>query len=191
MYKRKRFKNNQKNRKKYGFKKFGSRNQKLQINLQKKKYSIPTPIQDQAIKLISEKRDLIGLANTGTGKTAAFLLPLIERAYQSKYEKVLIITPTRELAAQIDKEFRDFSGGMNLYSTTCIGGNPIRRQISSLRRNPNFVIGTPGRLKDLSNRKLLKFNSFQNIILDEVEISLKILLKLKINLKNLADLKIY
>ncbi len=141
----------------------------LQDNLEKKKYSVPTPIQDQAIKLILEKNDLIGLANTGTGKTAAFLLPLIERVQRNNDEKILIIAPTRELAIQIDKEFCSFSNETNLSSAICVGGNPIHKQIYRLKRNPNFVIGTPGRLKDLSNRKLLKFNSFQNIVLDEVD----------------------
>jgi len=143
--------------------------QELQANLNKRKYSTPTPIQDQAIKPILQGNDLIGLANTGTGKTAVFLLPLIEKVYKNKQEKVLIIAPTRELAIQIEKEFRNFSDRMKLYSTICVGGTPIGRQISSLRRNPNFVIGTPGRLKDLANRKLIRFGSFQNVVLDEID----------------------
>jgi ATP-dependent RNA helicase RhlE len=142
----------------------------LQANLDKKNFANPTPIQDQAIRPILEKHDLIGLANTGTGKTAVFLLPLIDKVYKNKKEKVLIIAPTRELAIQIEKEFRSFSGGMKIYSAICVGGAPINRQIFNLRNNsPNFVIGTPGRLKDLSKRKLLNFNSFQNIVLDEVD----------------------
>jgi len=151
------------------FRDFGF-NPALQNNLNRKKYSVPTPIQDQAIKPILTGRDLIGLADTGTGKTAAFLLPLIEKVCKNRQEKVLIIAPTRELAIQIDKEFRAFSETMKIYSAICVGGTPIGRQIFNLRqRRPNFVIGTPGRLKDLSNRGLLKFNSFQNIVLDEVD----------------------
>jgi ATP-dependent RNA helicase RhlE len=143
--------------------------QKLQINLEQRKYSVLTPVQDQSIGPILKGRDLIGLANTGTGKTAAFLLPLIDRAYKNKQERILIIAPTRELAIQTDKEFRAFAKNMNLYSAICVGGNPIRKQIFDLRRNPNFVVGTPGRLKDLSNKKLLRFSSFRTIVLDEVD----------------------
>lgn len=141
----------------------------LQYNLDKREYTTPTPIQDQSIKHIMQGRDLIGLANTGTGKTAAFLLPLIEKVFKNRYEKVLIIAPTRELAIQIDNEFRDFAAGMRLYSAVCVGGTPMGKQIFSLKRNPNFVIGTPGRLKDMSERGLVKFNTFQNIVLDEVD----------------------
>lgn len=141
----------------------------LQINLDKREYTSPTPVQDQAIKPILGGRDLVGLADTGSGKTAAFLLPLIEKVYKNKYEKVLIIAPTRELAIQIDKEFQAFSAGMRLYSVVCVGGTPMGRQIYNLRRNPHFVIGTPGRLKDLAQRNLVRFSSFQNIVLDEVD----------------------
>jgi ATP-dependent RNA helicase RhlE len=134
------------------------------------KYSVPTPVQDQAIKPIMQGQDLMGLAHTGTGKTAAFLLPLIEKTDKDRKQKVLIIAPTRELAIQINKEFRKFSDNMKIYSAIAVGGTPIYRQIRELRQNhPNFVIGTPGRLKDLSNRGLLKFSSFQNVVLDEVD----------------------
>ncbi len=143
--------------------------QKLQDNLKQRKYFVPTPVQDQSIGFILKGHDIIGLADTGTGKTAAFLLPLINKAYDNKQEKILIIAPTRELAIQIDKEFLAFSKNMNLYSAICVGGNPIRKQIFDLRRNPNFVIGTPGRLKDLSNRNILKFGYFRTIVLDEVD----------------------
>ena len=141
----------------------------LQTNLDKREYSQPTPIQDQAIRPIMEGRDLIGLANTGTGKTAAFLLPLIEKVLKNRFEKVLIIAPTRELAIQIDTELHAFTPNMRLYSAVCVGGTPMGKQIINIRRNPNFVIGTPGRLKDLSERGLIRFNNFQNIVLDEVD----------------------
>lgn len=141
----------------------------LQFNLDKREYSTPTPIQDQAIKPIMQGRDLVGLADTGTGKTAAFLLPLIEKVYKNNYESVIIIAPTRELAIQIDNEFRAFAAGMRLNSAICVGGTPIGKQIYNLRRNPHFVIGTPGRLKDLSDRGHIKFHNYQNIVLDEVD----------------------
>ncbi len=153
---------------KNSFKDF-SLSQKLKENLALKGFSTPTPVQDQAINPILNGRDLIGLANTGTGKTAAFLLPMIEKVNKNRYEKVLIIAPTRELALQIDNEFRAFSNGINIYSAACVGGAPIGKQIYNLKRNPNFVIGTPGRLKDLSDRRLIQFEKFQNIVLDEVD----------------------
>ncbi len=141
----------------------------IKKNLEFKKYVAPTPIQDQSIPLILEGHDLVGLANTGTGKTAAFLLPLINKAYRDKSEKVLIVAPTRELALQIEQEFRQFSWNMKLFSATCVGGMPIFRQIKNLERNPNFVIGTPGRLKDLIDRNLIQPETFGSIVLDEVD----------------------
>lgn len=141
----------------------------LKKNLSSRGYATPTPIQDQSIPHIVEGRDLIGLANTGTGKTAAFLLPLINKVFANRSEKVLIIAPTRELASQIENEFRQFSWSMRLFSTLCVGGLPVFGQINNLRRNPNFVIGTPGRLKDLKERGIIKFETFSNIVLDEVD----------------------
>lgn len=141
----------------------------LSKNLRDRNYTTPTPIQDQSIEHIQKGRDLIGLANTGTGKTAVFLLPLIEKCYANKRNKVLIIAPTRELAQQIEEEFRKFSLGMGLYSVTCVGGMPIYKQINSLRRGVSFVIGTPGRLKDLRDRAVIDFATFNFIVLDEID----------------------
>lgn len=146
----------------------------LKQNIASRGYKQPTPIQDQAIKPILEGRDLIGLANTGTGKTAAFLIPLINKIYQDRQEKALIIVPTRELALQIDDEFYAFTKNMNVYSTMIIGGKNISRQIRDLRRNPNVVIGTPGRLKDLVERRVLFLEDFTTIILDEVDLMVDI-----------------
>lgn len=141
----------------------------LKKNLTDKGYLLPTPIQDQAINLISAHKDIVGLADTGTGKTAAFLLPLVERVYKDRLQKVLIIAPTRELALQIDQELRQFAYSMGIFSAICVGGMPIFKQISSLRRNPNFVIGTPGRLKDLSQRNQIRFANFSNVVIDEID----------------------
>lgn len=142
---------------------------KLKANVAEKGYVHPTPIQDGAIPHILEGRDVIGIANTGTGKTAAFLLPLIHKTFKHKTEKVLIIVPTRELALQIEDELRVFSRGSGLNSALCIGGAHIMEQMRSLARNPSFVIGTPGRLKDLIERKKLDLSGFNNIVLDEVD----------------------
>jgi len=141
----------------------------IKANLKFKKYITPTPIQDQAINQIIDGRDLIGLASTGTGKTGAFLLPLISKVWKDKTQKVLILAPTRELAIQIDNEFRQFAWNMRIFSAVCVGGTPIQKQIYNLSRKPNFVIGTPGRLKDLSERKVIDFSVFNNIVLDEVD----------------------
>lgn len=132
-------------------------------------YTTPTPIQDKVIPLILEGNDVVGIANTGTGKTAAFLIPLINKINIHRDQKVLIVTPTRELATQIEDEFRAFAQRVKLYSALCIGGVSINRQIGDLRRHPHFVIGTPGRLKDLSNQHKLFFGDYKTIVLDEVD----------------------
>lgn len=141
----------------------------LAKNLKVKNYNTPTPVQDQTIKPILEGRDLIGLASTGTGKTGAFLLPMINKTFLDRSQKVLIITPTRELALQIADEFHSFSFQMRIFSALCVGGMPIHKQIMNLRRQPQFVIGTPGRLKDLHQRHLIDYSQFKNIVLDEVD----------------------
>lgn len=142
---------------------------KLKANVAARGYVHPTPIQDGAIPHILNGRDVIGIANTGTGKTAAFLLPLIHKAFKHPAEKALIIIPTRELALQIDEELKDFSKGSGLVSALCIGGAHLDQQIRQLARRPSFVIGTPGRLKDLIERGHLHLETFNNIVLDEVD----------------------
>lgn len=146
----------------------------LKSNIDYKGYKTPTPIQDQAIPAILEGRDLIGLAATGTGKTAAFLIPLIQQMYHDRSKKTLIITPTRELALQIRDEFADFAYDMKLYSSLIIGGTNINRQIHELRRNPHVVIATPGRLKDLIKQKAICLEEYTNIVLDEVDLMVDI-----------------
>ncbi|MDD5099013.1 MAG: DEAD/DEAH box helicase [Candidatus Colwellbacteria bacterium] len=142
---------------------------RLKENVLSKGYERPTLIQDRAIPEILNGSDLIGIANTGTGKTAAFLIPLIEKTIRNKEEKSLIVAPTRELAEQINIELKDFSKGMPIYSTVAVGGMNIRFQINSLRRGSSFVIGTPGRLNDLVKRKCLNMRDFSNVVLDEAD----------------------
>ncbi len=144
-------------------------NEQLKKNIQNAGFLTPTPIQDQAIPEILNGRDVVGIANTGTGKTAAFLIPLINKVYSDNTQRVLIIAPTRELAGQIQDDLAVLSRNMNIFSTLCIGGVGMGNQIQGLRRNPQFVIGTPGRLKDLDNQRRLNFNFFNNIVLDEVD----------------------
>jgi superfamily II DNA/RNA helicase len=142
----------------------------LHHNIASKGYETPSAIQDQAIPHIIEGKDVIGLANTGTGKTAAFLLPIIERQSGiSLRPSVLVVAPTRELAQQIDEQFREFSKGLNLYSTLIVGGVNIDRQIRDLKRRPHFVIGTPGRLKDLMKRRVLQLDNMTTLVLDEAD----------------------
>lgn len=142
---------------------------KLKNNIARRGYTTPTPIQDQIIPHIIEGRDVVGIANTGTGKTASFLIPLLNKVINDSKEKVLIIAPTRELALQVRDELRSFTDGLNVRSTLLIGGSSMGRQIDSLKRGQNFVIGTPGRIKDLNQRNKLNFNQFTNIVLDEVD----------------------
>lgn len=129
----------------------------------------PTPIQDQIIPHIMARRDVVGLANTGTGKTAAFLIPLINRALTDPKSEVLILTPTRELAQQIEQEFRKLSDGMRLFSTTCVGGTNMWSQISRLKRKNHFIIGTPGRILDLLTRKAINPHFITSVVLDEAD----------------------
>ncbi len=143
--------------------------EKLKRNIVDHGYSSPTAIQEKAIPHLLENKDVIGIANTGTGKTAAFLIPLIQKASLDRNERVLIVVPTRELAVQIIDEFRVFARGMDLDAALCIGGANIVRQEKSLHHNPHFVIGTPGRLKDLVQRKKLVLSLFHNVVLDEVD----------------------
>lgn len=141
----------------------------VQANLKEKGYETPTPIQDQTIMYALKGQDVLGLANTGSGKTAAFLLPLIDKVVKDPTQKVIILAPTRELAMQINKEFEEFSRGMKIFSTVCVGGMPIFRQIQNLRLVNHFIIGTPGRIKDLAHRRCIVYSQFNNVVLDEVD----------------------
>jgi superfamily II DNA/RNA helicase len=144
--------------------------EQIKKNIIKRGYTTPTPIQDQTIPLLLEGKDVVGTANTGTGKTAAFLIPLINNLLLAKTKRVLIITPTRELAAQIFSELKVFKEETGIAAALCIGGANINAQIDQLKRNPAFVIGTPGRLKDLEcNYHVLNFAQFTSIVLDEVD----------------------
>ncbi len=132
-------------------------------------YETPTTVQDQAIPLAMAGRDVIGSADTGSGKTAAFVLPLLHKMVRDRNQKALIIVPTRELAVQIDDEIRLFSAGLGINTATIIGGAGFGNQLRMLQRRPQFVIGTPGRLKDHLNRKTLRIGDFSNLVLDEAD----------------------
>ena len=141
----------------------------IKRNIKSKGYTSPTPIQDQIMPHIFEGKDVIGLAATGTGKTAAFLIPLIQKIQVGSREKVLIVVPTRELAVQIIEEGRGFARGTRAYFALVIGGVAINGQIRDLKRNPSIVVGTPGRIKDLIERRFLRPDEYKTIVLDEVD----------------------
>lgn len=141
----------------------------LKNNISAKGFTTPTPIQDQVIPHILAGKDVIGIANTGTGKTGAFLIPLLNKIAQNPSQRVLIIAPTRELAMQIQDECKEFARGMNIFSVITIGGASMNNQIANLKRNPHIVIGTPGRLKDLAENRKLNLALFNNVVLDEVD----------------------
>ncbi len=143
--------------------------ERLKVAITKKGYTAPAPIQDRSIPIILKGSDMVGIANTGTGKTASFLIPLINKVLSKPNEKVLIIVPTRELAIQIEQELKSFTFGMQIYSVCCVGGMSLGKQLSGLRFKYNFIIGTPGRLKDLIDRKNLRPTEFNTIVLDEAD----------------------
>ena len=130
---------------------------------------IPSPIQDQIIPEILDGHDVIGLAETGTGKTAAFLLPIIHKTLDQYSRQTLILAPTRELAIQIDDELKKLARDLKMHSTVCVGGTNIRPQMNALRRKNHFIIGTPGRILDLINRGRFDASQINTVVLDEAD----------------------
>jgi len=141
----------------------------LKRNIVAKGYVNPSPIQDQTIPLGLEGKDIVGIANTGTGKTAAFALPMLHKLMNDPLAKALVIAPTRELAQQIEEECRSIAKGSGLSAATLIGGSPMGPQLRDLRYNPTLVIGTPGRIKDHMERGTLDLTTFNIVVLDEVD----------------------
>lgn len=134
------------------------------------KLTEPTPIQDQVIPEILAGRDVIGIAETGTGKTAAFLLPVIQKTLKEyNNRQTLILAPTRELALQIEAELRKFTFGMGIFSTVCVGGTSMGPQIRGLRQRNHFIIGTPGRVLDLMQRGNFNPKYITTVVLDEAD----------------------
>jgi len=140
-------------------------------------YENPTPIQEQAIPHVLEGKDILGSAQTGTGKTAAFSLPIVHTLAsrpsktqgRSKPIRALVITPTRELASQIDENVRNYCENSNLRSTVVFGGIPQRRQVDALRRGVDILIATPGRLLDLCNQGHIRLQDVEFLVLDEAD----------------------
>jgi len=142
---------------------------RLQENIARKGFVTPTPIQDQTISLGLEGKDIIGIANTGTGKTAAFLVPILNRLMTDRSAKALIVAPTRELAQQIEMELRVLGKNSGVYGALLIGGSSYGPQFRDLRSNPNIVVGTPGRIKDHIEQRTLDLSKFNIVVLDEVD----------------------
>lgn len=134
-----------------------------------KGYVTPTPIQDKSIPHILRGRDIIGLANTGSGKTAAFLIPLIQKLLLIPDEQILVLAPTRELALQIEAEFVGLTRGLKLYSVVLVGGMPIGPQMRKLRSRNHLIVGTPGRVMDLMERRSLNLARTKTVVLDEAD----------------------
>jgi len=141
----------------------------LHRNVTAKGFTAPSRIQDVAIPHALEGRDVVGIANTGTGKTTAFALPVLHKLIQDPQSRALIIAPTRELAEQIEAECRAFARGSGLYGAVLIGGTSMSRQFRELHANPSLIIGTPGRIKDHLERGTLDLSTVNVVVLDEVD----------------------
>ncbi len=143
--------------------------------LEKKGYNTPTPIQSQAIPHLLEGKDILGIAQTGTGKTAAFSLPLLNRLAKNKIKtrparvRSLILTPTRELASQIEANIKNYSKGLNLFCAVVFGGVGYRNQITAMAKGVDILVATPGRLLDLMNDGHVLFEQLEVLILDEAD----------------------
>lgn len=143
----------------------------LKANIQKMGFISPTEIQDKTFDKLINRENLIGIANTGTGKTGAFLIPILENLMRDNDNKfqTLIIVPTRELALQVYDEFKKLSEGMRLRAACYIGGTNVEKDVRSLNNYFDVIIGTPGRLLDLRDRGSLKTSRFEVLILDEFD----------------------
>ena len=142
----------------------------LRANLYTKGFKYPTQIQNDTLEYLISGRDLLGIANTGTGKTGAFLIPIIEQLLSgSKNFQTLVVVPTRELALQVEAEFQSLSYKLGLYSASFIGGTNVGNDLKKLRRNPHLIIGTPGRLMDLADRGAFKLHQVSTLVLDEFD----------------------
>ena len=138
-------------------------------SLAKINFKTPTPIQAKAIPIALSGKDILGTAQTGTGKTAAFGIPLVNFLLKTKKEAALIITPTRELAQQVFQEVNNLVGRGNIRTAQLVGGQSMVKQLNSLKRNPRLIVGTPGRINDHLKRNTLRLNNTNFVALDEAD----------------------
>ena len=136
--------------------------------LDRMRFTVPTPIQHKAIPIAIEGKDVIGVAQTGTGKTLAFAIPIIQHLSQGK-GRCLILAPTRELALQIDETFQKIAPLFHIRTAVIIGGASMNMQLKALRRNPRVLIATPGRLVDHMNRRTVFLTNVDILIIDEAD----------------------
>jgi superfamily II DNA/RNA helicase len=141
----------------------------LKANITAKGYLVPSEIQDKTIALGLAGRSVVGIANTGTGKTAAFALPILNKLMHSPASQALIIAPTRELAIQIEEQCKLLAKSSGLHGALLIGGMPMGRQITALKNRPRIIIGTPGRIKDHLQQRTLNLGGADMLVLDEVD----------------------
>ena len=142
----------------------------LQHKLDALGFDKPTPVQERAIPAALENRDILGSAQTGTGKTAAFSVPLLTKIMNHADVYGIIVTPTRELALQVDEQIRAFlSAKSKIRSVVLIGGVSIERQVQALGKKPKIIVGTPGRIIDHLERKSLDLSGFNYVVLDETD----------------------
>ncbi len=142
----------------------------LQHKLDALGFDTPTPVQERAIPAALEHRDILGSAQTGTGKTAAFSIPLLTKIMNHADVYGIIVTPTRELALQVDEQIRAFlSAKSKIRSVVLIGGASIERQVQALGKRPKIIVGTPGRIIDHLERKSLDLSGFNYVVLDETD----------------------
>lgn len=139
------------------------------LALEEMGFETPTPIQEESIPFALEGRDILGQAQTGTGKTGAFGIPIVEKVKRGHGTQTLILAPTRELAMQVSEQLKQFSKYKKLKVSVIFGGVSIERQISELKRKPEIIVGTPGRVIDHINRKTLKLNHITKFVLDEAD----------------------
>jgi superfamily II DNA/RNA helicase len=132
-------------------------------------FKTPTPIQAKAIPIALAGRDILGTAQTGTGKTAAFGIPIVNYLLKTKKVTALIITPTRELASQVMQTMNNLVGRGNIRTALLIGGDSMQKQLKQMRRNPRLIVGTPGRINDHLKRKTLNLSNTSFLVLDEVD----------------------
>ncbi|QZT38967.1 DEAD/DEAH box helicase [Halosquirtibacter xylanolyticus] len=142
---------------------------KLAKNIERKNYQQPTEIQEKSIDHLMESKNLIGIAATGTGKTGAFLIPMVHQMLNDNSITALIMVPTRELAQQVDAEFKSLTLGTSLNSVCFIGGTNINKDIANTKRKMSLIVGTPGRLNDLIQRKNLKLGRVSKLVIDEFD----------------------